>query len=273
MGLISAYQLPHTTASGSAQMSADRSILEWCAAARARAAFRLYSWERPTLSLGRAEPYPGGWNVAAIQAAGVEVVRRPTGGDAVLHDGELTFAVAASLPGPWTLRPRAFAEIVADSLAEALRAAGLTAERIRSVEGAPERPGTWSCFARPAGGEVRVGSFKVAGIASRFTRGAALSHASVPLTSRHRDVALLRQEPDRDRSELLRHARSAAEILGHDVEPLRLGAGILASLSSLLGATFTEATFADLGLAEPGRPEPDPREPGDSDPLCYRLAP
>lgn len=273
MGPISAYQLPHTTASGRAQMSADRSLLEWCAASRARAAFRLYSWARPTLSLGRAEPFPAGWNVAAIEAAGIDVVRRPTGGDAVLHDGELTFAVAASLPGPWRLRPRAFAETVADSLAGALRAAGLTAERIRSREGAPARPGTWSCFARPAGGEVRVGSFKVAGIASRFTRGAALSHASVPLTSRHRDVALFRQEPDRDRSELLRHARSAAEILGRDVQGERLGAGILESLSRLLGATFVEATFADLGLAEPDGSQSGTRESGDSELLWYRLAP
>lgn len=272
-GRVFAYQLPHTTASGRAQMSADRSLLEWCAAAPARAAFRLYSWERPTLSLGRAEPYPAGWNTAAIEAAGIDVVRRPTGGDAVLHDGELTFAVAVSLPGPWRLRPRAFAETVADALAGALRAAGLTAERIRSGEGAPARAGTWSCFARPASGEVRVGSFKVAGIASRFTRGAALSHASVPLTSRHRDVALFRKEPERDRSELLRHARSAAEILGRDVEGECLGAGILDSLSRLLGASFAAATFADLGLAEPGRAELGAQEPGDSELLCYRLTP
>ncbi|MGH7681904.1 MAG: lipoate--protein ligase family protein, partial [Candidatus Eiseniibacteriota bacterium] len=127
MGRVSAYQLPHTTAPGAEQMSADRSMLDWCAAAPNRAVYRVYSWERPTLSLGRAEAFPAGWNVTALEAAGVDVVRRPTGGDAVLHDGELTFAVAASLPGPWRLRPRAFAETVADALADALREAGLPA--------------------------------------------------------------------------------------------------------------------------------------------------
>jgi len=259
-------------------MSADRSMLEWCAAAPSRVVFRVYSWERPTLSLGRAEPFPAGWNIAALEAAGVDAVRRPTGGDAVLHDGELTFAAAASLPGPWRLRPRGFADTVADALAEALRDAGLPAARIQSGEGggpaladaaagaresAPSRPGAWSCFARPAEGEVRVGSFKVAGIASRFTRGAALSHASVPLTSRHRDVALFRLDSARDRMELARHARAASEIAGAAIAPERLGERIVAALSRAFGVTFERAAFADLGLEEPGR---DAR-------LCYRLTP
>ncbi|HKW51164.1 MAG TPA: hypothetical protein VJQ53_05455, partial [Candidatus Eisenbacteria bacterium] len=116
-GRPSVHHLPHRSGSGADQMAIDGALLEWAASGPSRAVFRTYAWSRPTLSLGRAEPYPAGWDVGALEAAEVDVVRRPTGGDAVLHDGELTFAVAASLPGPWALRPRAFADLVAEALA------------------------------------------------------------------------------------------------------------------------------------------------------------
>lgn len=186
-----AVRLPHLVLPGAEQMALDASLLAWAASARGRLVARTYAWERPTLSLGRAEPYPEGWNPEALRAAGVDVVRRPTGGDAVLHDEEVTFAVAASVPGPWAQRPREFARRVADALAAALRSLGLAASTVApGEETVPWAPaGARPCFARAAAGEVRVGGFKAAGIASRFTRGAALSHASVPLTARHRDVA------------------------------------------------------------------------------------
>lgn len=233
-------------------MATDLALLRWVSAGPSRLVYRTYEWRRPTLSLGRAEPFPGGWDLESIASGGLDVVRRPTGGDAVLHDGELTFAVAASLPGPWRLRPRAFADHVADALAEALRSLDLLAERAGAADAsAPVRAGAHPCFARTAPGEVRVGAFKVAGIASRFTRGAALSHASVPLTARHRDVAAYRSSGAHDRAALDRHARSAAELLGREVEAVRLGDRIAACLEGRFGAAFREAEFASLGVEAP----------------------
>jgi lipoate-protein ligase A len=260
-----AYQLPHTAAPGAAQMSADAALLAWAASGRSRIVFRTYSWERPTLSLGRAEPFPAGWDWRALQVAGVDVVRRPTGGDAVLHERELTFAVAASLPGPWRLRPRAFAEIVADALAFALRGFDIPAVRVRAAESGtpPARPGEQLCFARAAAGEVRVGEFKVAGIASRFTRGAALSHASVPLGPGHRDIARYREDPGRHRAALEHHARSAAELSGRELPAGLLGDRVSAFLSASIGAAFVGAAFPDLGI----------ETPGGAVSVCYRSTP
>ncbi len=237
-------------------MSVDQALLEWAASGPARAVFRTYTWERPTLTLGRAEPFPEGWDTRAIEGAGIDVVRRPTGGEAVLHDGELTFAVAVSLPGPWALGARSFANLVADSLADALQGLDLPAVRVGAGEAAlpAARPGTSPCFARVTAGEVRVGPHKIAGIASRFTRGAALSHASVPLSPRHRDVALFRLDRSAARAALEEHARSAVEVLGRDVEVEGLGALLARSLSGRLGAALHPAGFPDLGIAEPGRP-------------------
>src|SRR5687767_13106001 len=144
--------LPRRRAPAAAQMTLDAALLAWASADPRRAAFRTYAWSRPSLSLGRAEPFPEGWDEEAIRRAGIDVVRRPTGGDAVLHDTELTFAVAAALPGPWGLRPRGFADLVAEALARAFRGAGLEAERTvgdtsSSPRAGADRPGVHPCFA------------------------------------------------------------------------------------------------------------------------------
>lgn len=240
--MIRLLRLPHVEDDGSAQMAIDAALLDWASQAPDRAVFRTYDWNPPAISLGRAEPYPDGWDVAAIQTSGLDVVRRPTGGDAVLHDGELTFALAASLPGPWDLGPRAFANLVAEALADAVAAFGVQAERV--VErGVATKPGADPCFARASSGELRAGTFKIAGIASRFTRGAALCHASVPLSPRHRDIARFRGDRPGERARLAEHARSIAEILGRSVPAQALGDALAGKVAERLGAVLERAPF------------------------------
>lgn len=235
--------LPHLVLPGALQMDLDASLLTWAAAGPARLAVRTYGWSRPTLSLGRAEPFPEGWDRGALEAEGIDVVRRPTGGDAVLHDEEATFAVAASVPGPWAERPREFANLVAAALADALRSLGCSSEVVaRGEEDLPAAPpGARPCFARAAPGEVRVGGFKAAGIASRFVRGAALSHASIPLTSRHRDVASFRTDAARARADMAAHARSLGESLGHRIDPALVGERLVAAIEKRFGVTLAPA--------------------------------
>jgi lipoate-protein ligase A len=252
-GSILAVRLPHRVASGERQMAADAALLAWAAGATARLALRTYGWARPTLSLGRGEPFPEGWDAARIEADGVDVVRRPTGGDAVLHADELTFAVAASLPGPWTLSPRAFADAVADAVAGAVSGAGIAAARTGAAEAdAPARDHELACFARVARGEVRAGAFKIAGLASRFARGGALCHGSLPLGEGYRQVASYRWSGGRDRARIRLHARSLGELMtGPPPRVAALASGIAAALEDRLGMNLAPATFASLGLEEP----------------------
>src|SRR5262245_22319275 len=237
-------------------MTLDAALLRWAADGPARLAARTYGWARPTLSLGRAEPFPGAYDAAALEAAGIDVVRRPTGGDAVLHDEEVTFAVAASVPGPWARRAREFASLVAEALAAALRGLDLPAvvvgrERGHGGDGASgagrsPAPGAQPCFARAAAGEVRIGAYKTAGIASRFTRGAALSHASVPLTPRHRDIAEFRRDRDPARAALREHARSVGEALGSPADSAALTELLFRELEHVFGVTLREGVPAEL---------------------------
>jgi lipoyl(octanoyl) transferase len=247
--------LPHLVLPGAEQMALDAALLRWAAAAPDRFVARTYDWARPTLSLGRAEPFPEGWDEGALAAAGVDVVRRPTGGDAVLHDEEVTFAVAASVPGPWAARPRAFSLLVAESLAEALRGLGLAAGVVAPGEevmpAAP--PGARPCFARAAAGEVRVEALKAAGIASRFTRGAALSHASLPLTARHRDVARFRKDAAPALAGIAAHARSIGEALGRAPSPEAVRAGLLGALVRRFGVAAVPGALEEIAEAAPSR--------------------
>ena len=249
---LTALHLPGRIASGDVQMELDAALLRWAAAGSGRLVVRTYGWTRPTLSLGRIEPWPEGWDVDAIRRDGLDVARRPTGGDAVLHDEEATFAMAASVPGPWADSPRAFADRVADAVAEAYRTLDLAAERVPSSERGPALPaGATPCFARTAPGEVRVGAFKLAGIASKFTRGGALSHASLPLTGRHRDVARYRLDATVAAALLAGHARSAGEWLGTPPPRALIEDRIVTAVARTFGVVLEPAPFAAIALRDP----------------------
>ena len=81
-------------ASGAENMALDEALME-----RARETgewtARVYSWATPTVSLGRNQTARGRYDLDRINALGYKVVRRPTGGRAILHDREITYSVTA----------------------------------------------------------------------------------------------------------------------------------------------------------------------------------
>lgn len=166
--------LVDAAASGPWNMAVDEVLL---AAARSsgRATLRLYRWSGPWLSLGYAQrPEPA--RLAACAEAGVGVVRRVTGGRAVLHGADLTYALAA----PAARLPAGLAGSyarVADALLAALASIGVTAERERGGGG----PGGFDCFAGRAAQEVLASGKKLVGSAQRRAGGALLQHGSIRL--------------------------------------------------------------------------------------------
>lgn len=147
-------------------MAADEALLE--DASTAGSAFlRLYRWDPPTLSIGR--------NQQAVFDV-VPVVRRPTGGSAVWHDDEVTYAVAAPIAAFGSLR-NAYCEIHT-RIAAALRSLGVDAV-LAPVVKLTGRPA--ACFASPAGGEILVKGRKLVGSAQVRKRDAFLQHGSILL--------------------------------------------------------------------------------------------
>jgi lipoate-protein ligase A len=155
---------------------------------------RIYQWSRPTVSFGRNEPSRSCYDRATAASAGIEFVRRPTGGRSVLHDRELTYAVVLPLQKGGGLRTgdgpgtggghrangglKATYRLINQGLVEALRSLGVPAslaEHPDPVAGLDSGP----CFNQPASGEVTTSGRKLVGSAQARLEGAILQHGSL----------------------------------------------------------------------------------------------
>jgi len=135
------------------------------------ASLRLYRWDPPCLSLGRNEP--------AIERPGVATVRRPTGGRAVWHEHEVTYAVAAPIAAFGRLRDAYRA--IHERLATALRSLGADVTLADDRPTPPRRDRPDACFADTVGGEVLASGRKVIGSAQVRRGPAFLQHGSILL--------------------------------------------------------------------------------------------
>ena len=145
-----------------------------------RPTLRLYGWEEPTLSIGYLQ------RTSDFEAAALPLVRRITGGRAVLHHREVTYAVVAGAKsGPLAGGISAAYEAVSRALVEALRGLGVDARWAR-----PQRGGTVvprACFHAPNRFEVLARGRKIAGSAQRRSGAVFLQHGSI-LVSMERDL-------------------------------------------------------------------------------------
>lgn len=179
---------------GAVNMAIDEALVE-AVQRGAPAAIRFYTWTPACLSLGRNQAARGIYDPVRIAAAGVDVVRRPTGGLAVLHDRELTYSVVAplaSLGGP-----RAAYAAINRALVLGLRDLGIQAEQ--AVGGAARGPVTEAaepCFQSPATGEITARGRKLVGSAQRCERGVLLQHGSILLSGSQARVRDLLFEQD-----------------------------------------------------------------------------
>jgi len=151
---------------------------------------RLYGWHPPALSLGRSQSASTACDPAYLRSQTIDLVRRPTGGGAVLHEHERTYAVVGRLrrqpfPGGVLDTYRR----VAAALCTALRAVGVDARAVeRSGATGRGRPATL-CFAAASAHEITVDGLKLVGSAQLRRGGAFLQHGSI----------LIRADPDRQR--------------------------------------------------------------------------
>ena len=158
---------------------ADNMALDEALLARARESdecvLRAYAWATPTLSLGRHQRAVGVFERAAER--GVSVVRRLTGGRAVLHHREVTYSVTAPATRSDTLRA-SYASINM-ILLDALQRLGVRAALAQPTEKRLPPPGSAPCFELPAPGEIVFGARKLVGSAQLRDGGAFLQHGSI----------------------------------------------------------------------------------------------
>ena len=160
--------------SGPHNMAVDHALA--ACSSPGKAVVRIYRWSCPTVSFGRNEPARDRYDRAAGHSAAIEFVRRPTGGRAVLHDRELTYAVV--LPCPTTGGLRETYGLIHRGLVEALCSLGVPAA-MAAGRGLPVGPDSGPCFDEPAPGEVTVAGRKLVGSAQARLEGALLQHGSL----------------------------------------------------------------------------------------------
>jgi lipoyl(octanoyl) transferase len=170
---------------GSWNLALDEAIFLSVRRGESPPTLRLYRWSEPTLSIGYAQDRDRDVDCAACRARGIEVIRRVTGGRAVLHDAEVTYSVSApsGLIGFGAGLDEAYRRIAA-GLIEALRLLGLEAAAPVPAPGRSSRqsrhPG---CFAAASRHEVAIAGRKLIGSAQRRSGEAFLQHGSILLES------------------------------------------------------------------------------------------
>ena len=149
---------------------------------RKRPSLRVYEWSKPCLSLGYHQKFEAGCDDEFCKRHGIDIVRRPTGGRAVLHADEVTYSVVGSLSdGPFNgLDLMDVYLSIAAALEKGLARLGLevaVSRRPNTLSPASEDP----CFASPSSGEILVGGRKVVGSAQRRGAKVFLQHGAIPV--------------------------------------------------------------------------------------------
>ena len=178
--------IPLLSASGSVQMAIDQWLLEQHLAGKNPPTLRFYTWQPAAISLGyHQRRWPEFWQQLSWRGMPVELVRRPSGGRAVLHQGDLTYAVVAS--GFASSRLKAY-QTICEFLIEGWRAMGLDLHYGEAGRGYIHNP---NCSGTATGADlVTLDGCKLIGSAQLRRGDAILQHGSMRLQP---DVSLFSQ--------------------------------------------------------------------------------
>jgi len=236
-------------ASGAWNMAVDEAILEAVGIDEVLPTLRLYAWQPPCLSLGYAQSAADA-DHEQLAAHGWELVRRPTGGRAILHTDELTYSVI----GP-EHEPRLSGGVLESyrRLSQALQAAldslGLPVQanplKQQAQEGDTKGP---VCFEVPSNYEITVHGKKLVGSAQARRREGVLQHGTLPLWGDLTRVTQALCYPDdaarqRAASRLLERATTVEAILGYRMDWETAAQAFEAAFKQALSLTLERATL------------------------------
>ncbi len=227
-------------ADGPTNMALDDAILEAVSEEASLPTLRFYGWSPPCLTLGRSQPQAEA-DLEACRAAGVDVVRRPSGGQAILHGDELTYSIALLQSDP---RAEGGVLEVYRLLSDGLLD-GLCRLDVCAVSAAGKPDGavrTPICFETPAAYEIVADGHKLVGSAQWRARGAVLQHGTLPL---HGDLARIvrylafsEEEREAQARSLLARATTLEAVMGRRLPFEQVAEGLRAGLAQILNVTF-----------------------------------
>ena len=230
-------------ADGATNMAIDEAIAEATVAGYALPTLRLYGWQSPCLSLGRNQPFLEA-DATRCAARACDIVRRPTGGRAILHSDEVTYSVA----GPAN-EPRLSGGVLevyhrlSAGLLDGLQRLGIEAQETPAENRAGANISA-ACFDVPSAHEITVAGRKLVGSAQCRRGGWVLQHGSLPLrgdVARIVDCLAFSDEAKREalRDTLRRRAITVAEVLGREVSFSAAASTLAEGFAAALCLTLT----------------------------------
>lgn len=245
--------LIHEPARGAFNMAVDEAIARAVAEGNAPPTLRFYAWAPPCVSLGRHQPLAA-IDTARCRALGYDIVRRPTGGRAILHTDEFTYSAIAAPDQP------PMQGLVLDSylrlsqgLVAGLARLGIVAEPApAAVRAGPNASA--ACFEVPSAHELVAAGRKLLGSAQSRRAKVVLQHGSLPLhgdLTRLIECLALPNEAEREklRRALADHAGAVEQILGRRVTFDEVAEAMAAGFSEALGLELTPGALSPAELA------------------------
>ena len=185
---------------------------------------RLYGWHRPCISLGYFQRAAEAVKKETCEERGIDVVRRITGGRAVLHDQEVTYCVVGSVQkGVFAGRLLECYQMIASCLVRGCELLGLPANEIELATGKGPRAGAASpaCFMTSSPYEILLNGRKLIGSAQKRGEEVFAQHGSIPL----------RLDLDLIASAIVLDGNDGTSLLGRCLQPVSLECALGRTLS------------------------------------------
>jgi lipoyl(octanoyl) transferase len=199
---------------GPTNMAVDAALLdEVDSSSETQTIVRFYQWRQPTISVGRNQKIEKAVDVDYCKANGIDVVYRPTGGRAVLHDDELTYAVISNDSSCFGDTIYGNYKRISEALCQGYKNLGIAAILAPDTRkpDISENDGDPPCFLSPSRYELLVDRRKIVGSAQRRVRACFLQHGSMPITCDYETLALATRLSDVET--LRREMAGAADFL------------------------------------------------------------
>jgi len=171
-------------------MAVDEAIAETSEKGISPPTLRFYGWKSPTLSIGYSQRLNNKIDTEYCRKNKIDIVLRPTGGRAVLHDKEVTYSIASPKNNPhFPDNISGTYRVIGEALLKGLSFLNIEAKLNSTVSSQQSAVRNPSCFATTSQYEITVDGKKLIGSAQRRFKNSFLQHGSIPLENHHKKLA------------------------------------------------------------------------------------
>ena len=237
------FLLDDDPAPGACNMARDEFLLERVERDDSAPALRLYSFDPPAITIGFHQSSGAGLDIRAIERDGVDVVRRFTGGRALLHAGELTYSIVAGTGRPpFDTHLQDSYKRISEALVWALRFVGVEASISEGRPASGHRSLSKPCLDSVSRHEITAGGRKIVASAQRRTRNAFLQHGSILLTPASGSIVDYLSSPGVSLSE---RVTSIFEEVGAEVDRALLRKAVVRGFEETFGVAFESLRLSE----------------------------